>query len=393
MGAGPVPQCLGGVRVLELARQHAGPRAGMALADLGAEVVKIEPPGGEETRRSLPQVKGVSVYFAAYNRGKKSVTLDLRSERGKQIFVDLVPHADVVLENFRPGVMAAMGFDYERLRSINPRIILTSVSGFGQEGPYRDLPAFDSIVQAMSGIMHLNGLPVGQPVMTAMSIIDRVTALFATIGTLGALYYRQTSGRGQHVDCCLMDSGLNLMEIPTATYAGTGQEIREGRGLAYRAMDGYVIISPVRQALWARLFRAMGREDLAENSDFANIAADQDAASVRRILIKDWVADKTVEEVVRILRQAEVPVGPVRTPAQVLEDPHLWAREMLVEVPTSGRAGAEKILAPGLNVKFSETPGVVGPVAEPGEHTTEVLSGLLHLGAEEIGALRQAGFV
>ena len=388
-----MPQCLDGVRVLELARQHAGPRAGMALADLGAEVVKVEPPGGEETRRSLPQVKGVSVYFAAYNRGKKSVTLDLRNERGRQIFGDLVQRADVVLENFRPGVMAAMGFDYDRLRSINPRVILTSVSGFGQEGPYRDLPAFDSIVQAMSGIMYLNGLPVGQPVMTAMSIIDRVTALFATIGTLGALYYRQTSGHGQHVDCCLMDSGLNLMEIPLAAYAGTGQEIREGRGLAYRAKDGYVIISPVRRALWIRLFRAMGREDLAANPDFANIAADQDAASVRRILIKDWVADRSVDEVVRVLREAEVPVGPVRTPAQVLEDPYLWAREMLVEVGTAAQPEADKVLAPGLNVKFSETPGVVGPVAQPGEHTEEVLSGLLGLAPSEIARLRVAGVV
>src|SRR6266849_5891455 len=210
-----MPNCLDGIRVLELARFQAGPRGGMLLSDLGAEVIKIEPPGGEETRRHPPMVRGQSVYFSVYNRGKKSVFLDMRSAKGKEIFAALVPKADIVLENFRPGVMAAMGFDYDRLRALNPGIILTSVSGFGQYGPYRDRPAFDPLGQAMGGLMALTGQPIGQPLGTASSVVDRYTALHATIGTLAALRHRERTGEGQVVDVCLLDSALTMTEIPT----------------------------------------------------------------------------------------------------------------------------------------------------------------------------------
>src|SRR6516164_7882367 len=174
---------LDGVRVLELARYQAGPRGGMILSDLGAEVIKIEPPGGEETRKHPPIVRGQSVYFTVYNRGKKSVCLDMRSEGGKEILAALVKKSDIVLENFRPGVMRAMGFDYERLRALNPGIILVSVSGFGQYGPYTERPAFDPLGQAMSGLMSLTGQRDGKPISTASSVVDRYTALHATIGT------------------------------------------------------------------------------------------------------------------------------------------------------------------------------------------------------------------
>jgi len=175
------------VRVLELARYQAGPRGGMILSDLGAEVIKIERIGGEETRKNAPVVRGQSIYFTGYNRGKKSVCLDMRSAVGKAVFTDLVKQSDVVLENFRPGTMAAMGFGYEALRAINSGIILTSVSGFGQYGPYAERPAFDPLGQAMSGLMHLTGKPVGQPLGIASSVVERYTAPHATIGTLAAL--------------------------------------------------------------------------------------------------------------------------------------------------------------------------------------------------------------
>src|SRR5918996_5716235 len=183
--------CLDGIRVLELARYQAGPRGGMILSDLGAEVIKLEKPGGEETRHSPPMVKGQSVYFSVYNRGKKSICLDMRRPEGKQVLAALVPKADIVLENFRPGVMAARGFAYEQLRELNPGIILVSVSGFGQYGPYRDRPAFDSLGQAMGGLMALTGQPEGHPVGTASSVVDRYTALHATIGALAALRHRE----------------------------------------------------------------------------------------------------------------------------------------------------------------------------------------------------------
>jgi crotonobetainyl-CoA:carnitine CoA-transferase CaiB-like acyl-CoA transferase len=193
---------LDGVRVLELARFQAGPRGGMMMSDLGAEVIKIEGLGGAETRKTPPIVRGQSVYFAVYNRGKKSVCLDTRRDEGKAVLRDLVAKSDIVLENFRPGTMDAMGFGYEALKAIKRDIILVSVSGFGQYGPYRDRPAFDPLGQAMSGLMSLTGRPVGQPIGTAFSLVDRTTALHATIGALAALRHRDRTGEGQLVDCC-----------------------------------------------------------------------------------------------------------------------------------------------------------------------------------------------
>src|SRR5947207_957805 len=207
---------LEGVRVLELARYQAGPRGGMILSDLGAEVIKIEKIGGEETRRSEPVVRGQSVYFSVYNRGKKSLCLDMRTERGKDVFAALVPTADIVLQNFRPGVMEKMGFGYERLCQLKKDIILVSVSGFGQYGPYRDRPAFDPLGQAMAGLMDLTGKPVGRPLGAATSLVDRYTSLHATIGTLAALRHRDRTGEGQVVDCCLLDSGFPMVKMPDA---------------------------------------------------------------------------------------------------------------------------------------------------------------------------------
>ena len=242
-------QSLEGVRILELARYQAGPRGGMIMSDLGAEVIKIERLGGEETRKNPPVVRGQSIYFTVYNRGKKSICLDMRTQDGKDIFTDLVKQSDVVLENFRQGTMAAMGFAYEQLKAINPRIILVSVSGFGQYGPYTDRPAFDPLGQAMSGLMDLTGKPVGQPLGVASSVVDRYTALHATIGTLAALRHRDRTGEGQMVDCCLLDSALTMVEIPAAYYLATGEEGGEGGRPPYKTKDGHVVISATSLSL------------------------------------------------------------------------------------------------------------------------------------------------
>src|SRR5919201_1494663 len=282
---------LDGIRVLELARFQAGPRGGMLLSDLGAEVIKIEPPGGEETRRHPPMVRGQSVYFSVYNRGKKSVCLDMRSARGKEIFAALVPKADVVLENFRPGVMAAMGFDYERLHALNPGIILTSVSGFGQYGPYRDRPAFDPLGQAMGGLMALTGQTEGRPVGTATSLVDRYTSLHATIGMLAALRHRDRTGEGQLVDVCLLDSALTMVEIPTSYYLATGEEGGEGGRPPYRVKDGWVMISPAAREMAARLRRIVGGPD--DDTPLAGSAP----AGDRRLKIEAWCVGHTMDEV------------------------------------------------------------------------------------------------
>ena len=198
--------CLDGIRILDLSRVQAGPRCSMMLSDMGAEVIKIEKMGGEDTRKAKPIVKGQSVYFGAYNRGKKSICLDLRQAAGKAVFFDLLKSADMVLENFRPGTMEKMGLGYDELTKVKPDIILIRVSGFGQYGPYKDRPAYDSLGQAMSGLMMLTGAQVaGEPIATSFSLVDRTTALHAAIGALGALCHRLQTGRGQVIDVCIMD--------------------------------------------------------------------------------------------------------------------------------------------------------------------------------------------
>ena len=375
---------LDGVRVLELARFQAGPRGGMILSDLGAEVIKIEPPGGEETRKHPPMVRGQSVYFTVYNRGKKSVCLDMRSPRGKEVFAALVRKSDVVLENFRAGVMRAMGFDYERLRALNPGIILVSVSGFGQYGPYTDRPAFDPLGQAMSGLMTLTGQPVGQPLGTASSVVDRYTALHATIGTLAALRHRDRTGEGQVVDVCLLDSALTMVEIPTSYYLATGAEGGEGGRPPYRAKDGWVVISAAGREMAARLMRIVGAEDDRTPMPGSSVG------DRRRAFVERWCAEHTVEEICATLSAAGVPVGPVRTIPEVAKDPHLWEREMLVKMDD---AVAGEMYVPGVTIKLSKTPGRLGPVPTPGQHTDEILGSVLGYDAATIATLRQHGAV
>jgi CoA:oxalate CoA-transferase len=378
---------LDGIRVLELARYQAGPRGGMILSDLGAEVIKIEKPGGEETRRAPPVVRGQSVYFAVYNRGKKSLCLDLRDPRGKEVFAALVPKADVVLENFRPGTMAQMGFGYEALCALKPDIILTSVSGFGQYGPYRERPAFDPLGQALSGLMTLTGAPVGTPLGAATSLVDRYTSLHATIGTLAALRHRDRTGEGQLVDCCLMDSALTMVEIPTSYYLATGEEGGESGRPPYKAKDGYVVISAAGSAMASRLLRIAAGDAAAAAGGLTNRVG---AGDPRQQAVAKWCAEHTVDHIVKTLLDAEIPVAPVKSIPEVARDPHLWEREMLVKMPD---ALAGEIYLPGATIKLSRTPGRVAPVPTPGQHTDEVLSGLLGYGRARLDELRQASVI
>jgi crotonobetainyl-CoA:carnitine CoA-transferase CaiB-like acyl-CoA transferase len=375
---------LEGVRVLELARYQAGPRGGMILSDLGAEVIKIEKLGGEETRRSEPLVRGQSVYFSVYNRGKKSLCLNLRTSRGKEVFAALVPTADVVLENFRPGTMAQMGFGYDQLRALKPDIILTSVSGFGQYGPYRERPAFDPLGQAMSGLMSLTGAPVGTPLGAATSLVDRYTSLHATIGTLAALHHRDRTGEGQLVDCCLMDSALTMVEIPTSYYLATGEEGGEGGRPPFKAKDGHVVISASGSAMATRLMQIVTGNQEAAAEGWTSRVGRGDA---RRKAVEAWCAENTVDHIVKTLLDAEIPVAPVKTIPQVAEDPHLWEREMLVKMDD---AVAGEMYLPGATIKMSKTPGRIGPVPTPGQHTDELLSRILGYDRAILEDLRQA---
>ncbi len=382
-----MPNCLDGIRVLELARFQAGPRGGMLLSDLGAEVIKIEPPGGEETRKHPPLVRGQSVYFSVYNRGKKSVCLDLRKAQGKEIFAALVAKADVVLENFRPGVMRAMGFDYERLAALNPGIILVSVSGFGQYGPYTERPAFDSLGQAMSGLMSLTGQPEGKPIGTASSVVDRYTALHATIGMLAALRHRERTGEGQLVDVCLLDSALTMVEIPTSYYLATGKEGGEGGRPPYKTRNGFVVIAAAGRDMAGRLMQIVrGSSAEGDTTPLAGSTGPDD----RRALIDRWCAERTTDEICAMLHEAGIPSAPVRTVPQVAQDPHLWQREMLVKMED---AIAGEMYLPGATIKLSKTPARVGPVPTVGQHTNETLSKLLDYDANRLATLRSAGVI
>jgi crotonobetainyl-CoA:carnitine CoA-transferase CaiB-like acyl-CoA transferase len=378
---------LDGIRVLELARFQAGPRGGMILSDLGAEVIKLEAIGGEETRKHPPIVRGQSVYFTVYNRGKKSVCLDMRSAEGKDVFAALVKKSDIVLENFRPGVMLAMGFDYDKLRALNPGIILASVSGFGQYGPYRDRPAFDPLGQAMSGLMTLTGKPVGQPVGTATSLVDRYTSLHATIGILAALRHKERTGEGQLVDVCLLDSALTMVEIPTSYYLGTGEEGGEGGRPPYRTKDGWIVISAAGREMAGRLMKLV--RGSSADGDTTSMASSS-LGDARRALIEAWCAERTTDELWHTLTAIGVPSAPVRSIPEVAKDPHLWEREMLVKMddPVAG-----EMYVPGATIKLSKTPARVGPVPTPGQHTDEILGSVLGYDRATLDGLRAKGAI
>jgi crotonobetainyl-CoA:carnitine CoA-transferase CaiB-like acyl-CoA transferase len=332
-------------------------------------------------------VRGQSIYFTVYNRGKKSICLDLRAERGKEIFAELVRKADIVLENFRPGTMAAMGFGYEALKALKPDIILVSVSGFGQFGPYRDLPAFDPLGQAMSGLMSLTGRPVGQPVGTAFSLVDRTTALHATIGALAALRHRDRTGEGQVIDCCLLDSALTMVEIPSIYYLDTGEEGGEGGRPPYRAKDGWVVISAAGRDMAARLMQIVDPGRAPAGSSAEPINSSVGRGDDRRRLLEVWCAERSVADITQTLAAAGIPVGPVRSIPEVTSDPHTWQREMLMKQPDPL---AGEIHVPGLAVKMSATPGRIGPVPSPGQHTDEILAALLDYDAALLKSLRSA---
>ena len=377
--------CLDGIRVLELARFQAGPRAGMILSDMGAEVIKIEKFGGEETRKSAPMVRGQSIYFSVYNRGKKSLCLDLRKAEGKAVFFDLLKTADFVLENFRPGTLEDMGFGYDALIKVKPDIILVRCSGFGQTGPYKERPSFDPLGQAMSGLMALTGKPLGRPVGTAFSLVDRTTALHATIGALGALRHRDQTGEGQIIDVCLLDSAMTMVEIPACYYLESGVEGGESGRLPYQAQDGWVVVTGgVTAKLTQRLADLIGQDTSLPQGAGGSLFGHNNP------VLTAWCLKHSTADICEKLLAIGIPVAPVLSIPEVVKDPHLWAREMLVKVQD---AQAGEIYVPGLSIKLSKTPGRLGPVPTAGQHTTELLSTLPGYDPARVAQLRAAAVV
>lgn len=389
------PAPLEGIRVLDLGRYQAGPRCALMLARLGAEVIKVEPPGGDESRQNGPTVRGQSAYWVQYNSGKKSLALDLRADDGKQILRDLAKVSDVFLQNFRPDTIDKMGFGYEELKKINPRIVMVNVSAYGQYGPYRDRIGFDPIGQALGGLMSLTGFQGGPPIKTFFPLIDRITALHATIGALSALWERQQSGEGQSIDVSLADTGFTVNEIPIAGYLGDGTvQEREGNGAgpfnAYETTDGWVYLASSSNNTWPRLCKALDRPEWITDVRFASKSARQQNAAQLDADLASWFATRETTYVVDHLSRLGIPIAPINTVEQAAVDPHLKEREILVEVPD---ALAGKIHVAGKMIKLSRTPMTIKSAPMVGEHTEELLTRTLGYTKAEVRALVDGGIV
>jgi formyl-CoA transferase len=386
---------LKGVRVVEMGQLIAGPFAGKTLGEFGADVIKIEAPGSGDPLRNWRMLKdGTSVWWQVQSRNKRSVALDLRSSEGQDIARKLILEADVLIENFRPGTLESWGMDWETLSALNPGLVMLRISGYGQTGPYRDLPGFGAIGEAMGGLRHLTGEPGRVPVRCGISIGDTLAALHGTIGVLTALYHRKVNGgRGQVIDVALHEAVFNVMESLIPEYSAFGA-VREaaGRALpgiapsnAYRCSDGYVLVAGNGDSIFKRLMAVIKRPDLGEAPDLADNAGRVARVAELDAAIEAWTLGRSVNEVLAVLGDARVPAGKVYTAKDIFDDPHYRARDMILTQQT--RDGYE-VEVPGIVPKLMGTPGAVRSSAPRlGEDTDAVLREI-GLSEEQIAALR-----
>lgn len=395
---------LDGIRVLEVGTLISGPFAGRLLGDMGAEVIKIEPPGAPDPLRSWGQAEldGHHFFWTVHARNKKAVTLNLREPPGRELFLDLVEKSDVVVENFRPGTLEKWNLGYDQLRERNRGIILVRVSGYGQTGPEAHKAGYASVAEAASGLRHLNGFPGGPPPRLALSLGDSLAGMFAAQGALAALYRRSITGEGQVVDAALTESCLAIQESTIPDYdvggvvrgpSGTRLE-RIAPSNIYRSADGsWVVIGANQDTVFRRLCDAMGRPELSTDDRFAtHVARGRNQDELDKI-IGDWAAERQPADIIDTLSAAGVIAGPINTVAEVVEDPQLRARGMLVE--HWDERVERPVLGPGIVPVLSQTPGSVrnaGP-ARPGQHNDEVYHELLGKTDEEIAALKSEGVI
>jgi crotonobetainyl-CoA:carnitine CoA-transferase CaiB-like acyl-CoA transferase len=369
---------LTGLRVLDFTRVLAGPMCTMLLGDMGAEVIKIEDPRhGDDTRAWEPLVGGWSTYFLSVNRNKKSVAVDLKSEDGRALLTQLIASADVLIENFRPGTLERLGFGPDQARALNERLIYCSISGYGATGPRRDLPGYDMVIQGESGLMDVTGFPGTGPTKVGVAITDCLAALYAVQGILLAHISRARTGKGQFLDIALLDSAVSVLGLPAGIVAATGSSPgrlgNEHPSLApyepYPARDGQVVVAVANPRLWTRFCAAVGLEALEHDPRFATNGDRLVNRAALNLEIRARFADQTVDSLIERLGAAGVPCGRVRTIEEVLQDPQLAFRQMLVDVPTSG--GVVKV--PGNPVKLSGVPAIApGPPPALGADTDAI---------------------
>ncbi|MGV9796428.1 CaiB/BaiF CoA transferase family protein [Mycobacterium sp. NPDC003449] len=393
---------LDGIRVLELGTLISGPFAGRLLGDMGAEVLKIELPATPDPLRTWGQAEldGHHFFWTVHARNKKAVTLDLRAERGRELFLELIERSDVIVENFRPGTLEKWNLGYDVLREHNKGIILVRVSGYGQTGPDAGKAGYASVAEATSGLRHMNGFPGGPPPRLALSLGDSLAGMFAAQGALAALYRRSVTGEGQVVDTALTESCLAIQEstIPDYDVGGVvrGPSGTRLEGIApsniYQSANGsWVVIAANQDSVFGRLCAAMGRPELAGDDRFVNHVARGRNQDELDKLIGDWAAQRQPDEIIETLSQAGVIAGPINTVAEVVTDPQLQARGMIADHfdERIGRA----VKGPGVVPVLSESPGSVRTAgsARPGQHNAEIYTGLLGLSADEVETLRAEG--
>ena len=389
--AGP----LRGIRVLDFTRVLAGPSAALALADLGAEVIKIEPPGtGDETRTFPPQRDGESHYFLSINRGKKSIVVDLKSDAGVALVRDLAVKCDILVENYRPGVMDRLGLGYAALSAINPRLIYCAISGYGMTGPLRDRPSFDIVLQAMSGALSVNGESGRAPTKLGIPLGDLVGGINGPIGILAALYERSVTGRGRLIDVSLMDGLINMLGYLAQLAFFTGNDPKpqgsEHPNLVpygiFPASDGSIVVACLMNSFWERICQALGMQDWIKDVRFDTIEKRRDNRALVNQRIAELTSQKSVQELVAIFTQHQVPHAPILGIQDALSQPQAVAREMVVETdhPVLG-----KIPIVNRPIKFPDDRQPV-PAAPPvlGQHTDEILRDVLGLTTEQIHELR-----
>lgn len=391
----PSPAALAGVRVIEMGQLIAGPFAGKTLGEFGADVVKIEPPGAGDPLRNWRLIKnGTSVWWQVQSRNKRSVAIDLRAPEGQQLARQLIAEADVLIENFRPGTLEGWGLSPDELHALNPGLVILRISGYGQTGPYRDLPGFGVIGEAMGGLRHLTAEPGRVPVRVGVSIGDTLAALHGVIGVMMALYHRKVNGgAGQVIDVALHEAVFNVMESLLPEYSAFGA-VREAAGSAlpgiapsnaYACQDGWVLVAGNGDSIFKRLMTTIGRDDLGSAPDLADNAGRVARVAEIDAAIGAWTNGKTVQQVMDALAAARVPAGKVYTARDIAEDPHYRARDMILRQAT--RDG-DTVEVPGIVPKLSATPGTVRASAPHVGDDTESVLREMGLSSEQIAALR-----
>ena len=391
---------LTGIRVIELAQIMAGPTCGLLLADMGADVIKVEKlPGGDDTRSyTEPSIDGESAAFMMLNRNKRGMAVNLKTPGGIEVIKRLLANADVVTENYRKGTLEKFGLGYESLKALNPRIVYAAISGYGRDGPYADKPGFDLVAQGFSGVMSFTGEPGRPPVKSGTSIADINAGILAALGVVSALFVRERTGKGQYVETSLMEAAVHQTFWQMAIYLATGKNpgptgsahLLTAPYQAFPTADGWIIIGGANQSNWERIARTIGRPDLIEDRRFRTNGDRMQNLTALEPLIAERTRTKPSAEWVAAFEAAGVPIGPINKIGDMVEDPQVKAREMVVEVEHA-RLGLMRTM--GFPLKFSDTPGKVERAAPTiGQHTDEVLREIGY-DAARIAELRKSGAV